>query len=55
MRAAGGHVLDYVLGEGQIEIAAQHGFHLKLPQTEEFEGADLSDPASAQIIQKAEG
>ena len=51
---AGGHALEYVLTQGRLELAAQHAFHVELPQTSEFEHADLHDPSLAQMIQKAE-
>lgn len=51
---AGGHALDYVLTQGRLELAAQHAFHVELPQTSDFERADLEDPNLAQMIQKAE-
>ena len=54
-RQAGGHALDYVLKEGRLQIAPQHEFHVELPDTRDFERADLNDPKLQDMISKAEG
>lgn len=41
-RATGGHVLDYCLGDGTVEIDHTSSLHLELPETQAFSNADLS-------------
>ena len=50
----GGHVLDYSLANGKIEIDHTSSLHLELPETKPFSDADLSVGASADDILKAE-
>ena len=42
-RQSGGHVLDYVLTHGELNICVGTDLHLELPRTSEFENADLDD------------
>ncbi|WP_299892880.1 acetolactate decarboxylase [uncultured Ruegeria sp.] len=50
----GGHVLDYTLTSGRIEIDHTSSLHLELPETRSFSDANLSAGASANSILKAE-
>ena len=50
----GGHVLDFVLSSGKVEIAPISELHLSLPSTEEFLDADMSTDVAADE-KKAEG
>ncbi|SDX83110.1 acetolactate decarboxylase [Ruegeria halocynthiae] len=50
----GGHVLDYILTGGRIEIDHTSSLHLELPETRSFSDADLTAGASADGILKAE-
>lgn len=45
----GGHVLDFTLGEGALQIGTEAELHLCLPQTREFLAADLDGHDSAEI------
>jgi len=54
-RSTGGHVLDYTLTSGQIEIDHTSSLHLELPETRDFSNANLAAGASADGILKAEG
>jgi acetolactate decarboxylase len=42
-RASGGHVLDYTLSRGELQICIGTDLHLELPRTREFQNADLDD------------
>ena len=53
-RTTGGHVLDYVLHRGRVEIDHTSSLHLELPETQDFSDANLSAGASADGILKAE-
>lgn len=53
-RTTGGHVLDYALSRGQVEIDHTSSLHLELPETQDFSDANLSAGASADGILKAE-
>ncbi|SLN54517.1 acetolactate decarboxylase [Ruegeria meonggei] len=50
----GGHVLDYTLNSGRIEIDHTSSLHLELPETRSFSDANLSAGTSADSILKAE-
>lgn len=54
-RSTGGHVLDYSLTKGQVDIDHTSTLHLELPETPDFSGADLAAGASEDGIHKAEG
>ncbi|RBW53832.1 acetolactate decarboxylase [Ruegeria sp. A3M17] len=54
-RKTGGHVLDYTLASGRIEIDHTSSLHLELPETPAFSEANLTAGASEDSIQKAEG
>jgi alpha-acetolactate decarboxylase len=41
-RRCGGHVFDYELADGDIELAPLHRLHLELPMNDEFERAEMS-------------
>jgi acetolactate decarboxylase len=51
----GGHALDYRLLRGTIDLAVYSEFHLSLPQTPQFEQADLTDDAADEEIRQTEG
>ncbi|WP_425824764.1 acetolactate decarboxylase [Streptomyces fractus] len=51
----GGHVLDFVVASGTVQIAAQPGIHLDLPRTDAFLHADLTRPDTDAEIRRAEG
>lgn len=50
----GGHVLDFVLGEGKVELAPISELHLSLPDTKEYLDASISTDVAADE-HKAEG
>lgn len=50
----GGHVLDYVLSSGRIEIDHTSSLHVELPETRSFSDANLTAGSSANGILKAE-
>ncbi len=54
-RTTGGHVLDYVLNSGRVEIDHTSSLHLELPETQAFSEADLNAGADSGSIAKAEG
>ncbi len=54
-RSTGGHVLDYRLGSGELEIDHTSAIHLELPETAAFSEADLNTGSSPSDIAKAEG
>ena len=54
-RQTGGHVLDYVLLDGRVEIDHTSSLHLELPETRSFSQAELALGASRDDISKAEG
>ncbi|WP_099222316.1 acetolactate decarboxylase [Listeria costaricensis] len=54
MRKIGGHVFDYELLEGVVEVAQQTEFELELPQTSEFLRSDLGSPDMLEQIEAAE-
>ena len=54
-RSTGGHVLDYTLAGGRVEIDHTSALHLELPETRAFSDANLSAGASEDNIHKAEG
>lgn len=54
MRKIGGHVFDYEMLEGTVEVAQQTEFELQLPQTTEFLRSDLSTPDMLEQIEAAE-
>ena len=53
-RTTGGHVLDYVLRRGRLEVCPGTDLHLALPLTEEFGRAHLSPADLAEQIQQTE-
>ena len=50
-RSWGGHLVDFVLAEGRVELCLGTDFRLRLPLTEEFGAADLSEDMSEEIKQ----
>jgi acetolactate decarboxylase len=53
-RRQGGHVLDFVLNSGSIEICVGTDLHLELPLTPQFKHADLSPDDLADQIEQTE-
>jgi acetolactate decarboxylase len=53
-RRRGGHLLDFVLAEGTLQIDTESGLHLELPQTREFLEDDLSGHDVDREIRSAE-
>ena len=53
-RQHGGHVLDFALNSGTIEICIGTDLHLELPLTPEFKNADLSPDNLADQIEQTE-
>ena len=53
-RSTGGHVLDYRLGAGRLEIDPTSSLHVELPETRAFAEANLTAGASAADITRAE-
>jgi acetolactate decarboxylase len=54
-RCGGGHVLDYCVLEGAMNIAKVPNLHIALPETPDFEKATLHSDALDEAIRKAEG
>lgn len=54
-RTTGGHVLEYSLTRGRVDIDHTSTLHLELPETPDFSDADLAAGASQDGIHKAEG
>ena len=54
-RSTGGHVLDYALTAGQVEIDHTSSLHLELPETRSFSEANLEAGSRADDISRAEG
>jgi acetolactate decarboxylase len=54
-RKGGGHVLDYRLLEGKVEVAKISRLRIDLPQTEHFQRATLHSEDMASAIEAAEG
>ena len=48
-RTWGGHLVDFVLEEGEAELCLGTDFHMRLPLTEEFRTADLSEDMTEEI------
>jgi len=46
---AGGHILEYNISEGTVEIDRTYGFYLSLPQDEGFMGVDLEKDNSSEL------
>ncbi|RAV33199.1 acetolactate decarboxylase [Corynebacterium heidelbergense] len=53
-RELGGHVLDFTIAEGTIELCVGTDLELRLPLTGEFAGADLDPDDLDEQIQKTE-
>jgi len=53
-RERGGHVLDYALGSGRLEICLCTDLHLALPLTEAFRRAHLTPDDLADQVQQTE-
>lgn len=53
-RTRGGHVLDYEVTEGNLEIDHTSTLHLELPETEAFSHADLRAGSSSEAIEQVE-
>ncbi|MBC1499524.1 acetolactate decarboxylase [Listeria weihenstephanensis] len=54
LKQVGGHVFDYTLLEGVVEIAHQTEFELELPHTTEFLNSDLNNPEITDQIDSIE-
>ena len=54
-RNRGAHALDYRLRRGTIELSVCSEFHLSLPQSPQFEQANLTDDYSDAQIRRTEG
>jgi acetolactate decarboxylase len=54
-RRGGGHVLDYRLLEGKLEVAKISRLRIDLPQTEHFQQATLHSEDMSKAIEAAEG
>jgi acetolactate decarboxylase len=54
-RLAGGHVLDYLLRTGTVEIQILRSFHVELPDSKEFLETPLSGPSVDAGIKASEG
>jgi acetolactate decarboxylase len=52
-RRGGGHVLDYHLIEGKVEVATISKLHFQLPRTEHFERATLHSDDMGRAIEAA--
>ncbi len=49
--SAGGHVLEYMIRSGNIEIDITDGFYLQFPATADFLYADLSEDLTEELVQ----
>ncbi len=54
-KEAGGHVLEFTLSKGTLQIQTLSGLHVELPDTAEFGQADLADSALDSKIKRSEG
>ena len=54
-RSAGGHILDFRLDTGTIEVMEITEIHLSLPKHGAFLRANLDDPGAEAAIQRVEG
>ncbi len=54
-RTRGGHVLDFTLDTGTLQLDLESGIHLELPETEQFERADLAGHDLAAETARTEG
>ena len=54
-RRGGGHVLDYRVLEGKLEVAKISKLRIDLPQTEHFQQATLHSEEMSKAIEAAEG
>lgn len=54
-RTGGGHILDFTLDRGRVEVSGASQLHLSLPTSGDFLGARLSGADVAEQIDKAEG
>ena len=54
-RTSGGHVLDFVLEQGLVEISTLSEIHLSLPTSGPFLTADLQAKDMDAAIHKSEG
>jgi acetolactate decarboxylase len=54
-RTSGGHILDFHLDEGDIELMELTEIHLSLPTRGAFLRANLDDPEAEAAIQRVEG
>jgi acetolactate decarboxylase len=54
-RTKGGHVRDFSLRRGRVEISSLSEIHLSLPRSGPFLNADLSPSGTAEKIREAEG
>lgn len=53
-RTTGGHVMDYTVGSGRLQLDHTSSLHLQLPESKSFNEADLTAGSSASDIHKAE-
>jgi acetolactate decarboxylase len=53
-RDAGGHVLDFTLARGTLQVGSEAELHLRLPRTPEFMAADLAGHDLDDEIRRAE-
>lgn len=53
-RGQGGHVLDYRIEHGRLQLDHTSSLHLELPETGAFAAADLTAGSSAEAIHKVE-
>jgi len=54
-RTGGGHVFDYVIEQGKIQISTKTHMNLHLPETDAFLNANLSRSDLADELEKTEG
>lgn len=54
-RTSGGHVLDFAMERGTVDVSGASQLHLSLPTSGEFLKARLAAPDAADQIRKAEG
>jgi acetolactate decarboxylase len=54
-KQAGGHALDFTLQQGVLQVETLRDLHVELPDTRQFQEADLDDAAVDKQIRASEG
>ena len=54
-RRGGGHILDYAMGHGQLQLSVVQHLNIELPRNPAFQQADLNPADLDRVIRAAEG